>query len=59
MTSPPNKKYIFILNLVSAAAHESEAEDVDKMEDASVIPDRPCLVLCMNKSFSWTRLKPL
>ena len=51
MTSPPNKKYIFILNLVSAAAHESEAEDVDKMEDAPVIPDGPCLILCMDKSF--------
>ena len=45
--------------LVSVTADESEAEDVDKMEDAPVIPDGPCLILCMDKSFWWTRLKPL
>ena len=40
-----------IKKTIGAAADEPEAEDVDKMEDASVIPDRPCFILCMDKSF--------
>ena len=38
--------FIFHLFLVSVATDESEAENVE-VEDALVIPDRPCLIPCM------------
>ena len=50
VTSPPKKNcvqvFIFHLFLVSVATDESEAENVE-VEDALVIPDRPCLIPCM------------
>ena len=37
---------VFRLFLVGAAADESEAENVDKVKDAPVFPDGPCLIPC-------------
>ena len=48
ITSKKNyvKVLVFRLFLVGAAADESEAENVDKVKDAPVFPDGPCLIPC-------------
>ena len=48
ITSKKNyvKVLVFRLFLVGAAADVSEAENVDKVKDAPVFPDGPCLIPC-------------
>ena len=48
ITSKKNyvKVLVFRLVLVGAAADESEAENVDKVKDAPIFPEGPCLIPC-------------
>ena len=49
ITTKKKNVQVFIcpLVLVSTVADESKAKNVDKLEDALVIPDGPCLIPCM------------